>query len=347
MTNIPASSPFAFSGKTVNCYFGASFRDIESIIDAKHVLYLTDKNVFKAHRSLFPKDRTIVVSPGEKAKNLDTVSNIVEELLKHKADRQTFLVGVGGGVVTDIVGFAASVYMRGIRFAFVPTSILAMVDACMGGKNGVDFGIYKNLVGVIRHPEFLLYDFSLLETLPNDEWINGFAEIIKHAAIKDGQMFQTLEKSTLKSFKKNKQELSNLIIRNVQLKYDVVAGDEFETGERKLLNFGHTIGHAIENTVKLPHGFAISIGMVLAAKISEAIAGLPSSEAHRLVGLLKKYKLPVKRSFNRDRAWKTLLHDKKMSGDHINFIVLHQIGQAAVHAIHTEKLHHIYKSINQ
>ena len=179
------------------------------------------------------------------------------------------LVGVGGGVVTDIAGFVASIYMRGVKFAFVPTSILAMVDASIGGKNGIDVGVYKNLVGVINHPEFLLYDYSFLETLPDAEWVNGFAEIIKHACIKDADMFDFLEEYSLARFQSSITDTAAIIKRNVDIKYAVVASDEHETGDRKLLNFGHTIGHAIENADHLSHGHAISIGMVAACRISE------------------------------------------------------------------------------
>jgi 3-dehydroquinate synthase len=149
---------------------------------------------------------------------------------------------VGGGVVTDITGYAASVYMRGLKFGFVPTSVLAMVDASIGGKNGVDVGIYKNLVGLIKQPDFLLYDYSLLQTLPNDQWVNGFAEIIKHACIKDQQLFSMLENETLESFQSDKNKLAALIEKNVQIKTEVVLKDEFENGDRRLLNFGHTLG---------------------------------------------------------------------------------------------------------
>jgi 3-dehydroquinate synthase len=164
--------------------------------------------------------------------------------------------------------------MRGIRFGFVPTSILAMVDASIGGKNGIDVGTYKNMVGLIRQPEFLLYDYSFLKSLPKAEWINGFAEIIKHACIKDASMFRLLEAYKLNDFQKDKTLLNKLIQRNALLKSKVVVEDEFETGDRKLLNFGHTFGHAIENTYQLPHGHAVAVGMVMACMISASYKNL-------------------------------------------------------------------------
>ena len=207
-------------------------------------------------------------------------------MISLNADRQSFIVGVGGGVVTDLAGFVASIYMRGIRFAFVPTSILAMVDASVGGKNGIDVGVYKNLVGVINQPEFLLYDYSFLETLPGEEWVNGFAEIVKHACIKDGDMFSFLEENSLTAFRSSLNTAGSLIRKNVEIKYNVVSQDETETGERKLLNFGHTIGHAIENTSKLAHGSAISIGMVVACRISERINNFATAEYTKINQLI-------------------------------------------------------------
>ena len=153
---------------------------------------------------------------------------IIEQLIGFEADRSTTLIGVGGGVVTDLTGYVASIYMRGIRFGFVPTSLLAMVDASIGGKNGVDVGDYKNLVGSIRQPSFLLYDYNFLKSLPDIEWSNGFAEIIKHACILDQQSFKLLAKNHLQSIKKDKKLLASIIEKNVLLKTSVVKKDEFE-----------------------------------------------------------------------------------------------------------------------
>jgi len=237
---------------------------------------------------------------------------------------------------SDIAGYAASVYMRGIKFGFVPRSILAMVDASVGGKNGVDVGVYKNLVGVIRHPKFLLYDYSFLKTLPHEEWVNGFAEIIKHACIKDKAMFELLENNSIEEFQHSDEKIASLIKRNVEIKYKVVSNDEFETGERKLLNFGHTLGHAIENIYQLPHGSAISIGMVAASKISEEINGF--NETARIIDLLKKYNLPVELKFDKEKVWEVLLMDKKKSGDTMNFILLNKIGDAIVKPVPLSQL---------
>src|SRR5665213_1468178 len=333
MKNKMIEKKFQFLGKSINGYFNADFSGIDDLTDKENTIIITDENIFAKQSQIFSGRKTIVLKAGESHKNQKAVDEVIQQLIELNADRQSFIVGVGGGVVTDVAGYAASVYMRGIKFAFVPTSILGMVDASIGGKNGVDVGVYKNLVGVIRHPEFLLYDFSFLETLPVDEWINGFAEIIKHACIKDEKMFNLLEGKSLKDFQSSKEGIGKLIEKNVDIKYNVVAIDELETGERKLLNFGHTIGHAIENTAMIPHGSAVSIGMVAACIISEKINDFPKSETERIKQLLLKYNLPVEFNFDKEKTWNILLHDKKKSGSDMNFVVLDEIGKASIKKI--------------
>ena len=336
---------YKFSGKKIDVFFDADFSLIEAKLQKDKTIFITDENVYAAYPEKFSGWQSIVIKAGEQFKNQQTVDLIIEQLIDLHADRQTFIVGVGGGVVTDLAGFVASIYMRGIKFAFVPTSILAMVDACIGGKNGIDVGVYKNLVGVINHPEFLLYDYSFLETLPDDEWINGFAEIIKHACIKDNEMFQFLEKHSIIKFQASLKDTASIIKKNVDIKYNVVANDEHETGERKLLNFGHTIGHAIENTSRLPHGHAISIGMVAACHISEAINDFNKTDTKRIADLLGKYELPIAFTSDKEKTWEILLHDKKKSGDNMSFVVLDTIGVASIKSIPLDQLHKIFNSI--
>jgi shikimate kinase / 3-dehydroquinate synthase len=336
---------YKFSGKKVDVFFGADFSLIDAKLQKDKTIFITDENVYAAHEEKFSGWQSIVIKAGEQFKNQQTVNLIIEQLIDLHADRQTFIVGVGGGVVTDIAGFVASIYMRGVKFAFVPTSILAMVDASIGGKNGIDVGVYKNLVGVINHPEFLLYDYSFLETLPDDEWINGFAEIIKHACIKDNEMFQFLEKHSIMNFRSSLKDTAAIIKKNVNIKYNVVANDEQETGERKLLNFGHTIGHAIENTSGLPHGHAISIGMVAACHISEVINDFNKADTKRISDILSKYELPISFSSDKEKTWEILLHDKKRSGNNMSFVVLDTIGKASVKSIPLDQLHKIFNSL--
>ncbi|MDQ6844249.1 MAG: 3-dehydroquinate synthase [Bacteroidota bacterium] len=336
---------YSFTGKNMDCYFDADFEMIEEIVPKEKTIFITDENIYKWHGDKFSGKKVIVIKAGEQYKNQQTVDTVIDQLIKLQADRETFIAGVGGGVVTDVTGFVASVYMRGIKFGFVPTSILAMVDAAIGGKNGIDAGVYKNLVGVIRHPEFLLFDYTFLETLPDDEWINGFAEIIKHACIKDEKMFGFLEQNSLMKFQSSVDLVGDLIRQNADIKYDVVSKDEFETGDRKLLNFGHTIGHAIENVSNLSHGHAVSIGMVAACRISETMSKLATTDTQRVMQLLEKYELPVAFNFDKRRAWEVLQLDKKKAGNDMNFVVLDHIGKASVQRIKMDDLHEIFNEI--
>lgn len=342
MTRETVSTTYQFSNCEVQSIFNISITDVASYIDIDSVIFVTDENVYKKYAHRFPMDQTIIIPGGEEHKNIETVMKAIGELHQLGAGRERFVVGVGGGVVTDVTGFLASIYLRGLRFAFVPTTILAMVDAAVGGKNGVNDGMIKNQIGVIRQPEFLFYDYSFLKTLPQIEWVSGFAEIIKHACIKDADMFQYLLNNSIEDFRGDIAATGELIRRNAGIKFGVVCGDETESGERRLLNFGHTIGHAIENILKYPHGFAVSIGMVYACRISEKLAGFPAEKTEVVIHLLKKYHLPVEAEFDKQAAWNLLIHDKKKSGDHLHFILLKDIGQGISQKIALNDLKKIF-----
>jgi len=328
---------FRFNNSSVDYYFEGSISKIKKVVGAAKTIFITDENVFAAHEKQFKNRDAIVLKAGEEFKNQATVDSLIEQLIQMEADRKTLLVGVGGGVVTDVTGYVASVYMRGVAFGFVPTSLLAMVDASIGGKNGIDVGVYKNMIGVIRQPSFLLFDSSLLQTLPEEEWKNGFAEIIKHASIKDAAMFKQLEQNDFTSYQKKSKELNGLIQKNALLKTRVVQQDEFEKGDRKLLNFGHTLGHALENQYKFSHGQAISIGMAYASSLSQKINGFKNPD--RVVNLLNQYGLPTFTEFDKDKVINVLKMDKKKTKNNINFILLEKIGKAIIKEISIQQLY--------
>lgn len=328
----------AFSSKKVDYLFDASFAEFIAGYDPEKIIIITDEHVFEKHETLFTAFKTIRVSPGEAFKTQDTIDTVIEQLLQFDADKTSVIAGVGGGVVTDMAGYAASIFKRGTRLIQVPTSILAMVDAAVGGKNGVDVGLYKNMVGTIYQPEAVLFDFSFLKTLPEAEWINGFAEVIKHACIKDAELFAFLESHSLRDFIDGPQLIADLIEKNVGIKTGIVLSDEFEQGDRKLLNFGHTIGHAIENIHVLPHGAAISVGMVAAAELSVQISSLSEEEQHRIERLLAKYGLPTKLEIDKEAVWDVLLKDKKRDKQMMNFILLDRIGNGIIRPIPLDEL---------
>ncbi len=324
---------FVFSQKKVEYLFDASFGEIENHFAKEKMIIITDENIYHHHAAKFDGYKIIKIAAGEANKNQQTIDIIINQLLHLQADKQTCIVGVGGGVVTDMVGYVASIYKRGVKLALVPTSILAMVDAAIGGKNGVDVGFYKNMIGTVYQPEVILWDYNFLSSLPEAEWINGFAEIIKHACIKDEALFSFLAANKIAFFKTDRSAVARLIEKNVFIKTTVVLSDEFETGERKVLNFGHTIGHAIENIYNLPHGHAVSVGMVAACTISENINNFYSEEKARVIKLLLQYHLPVKMEIDPDKIWDVLLLDKKREAGSMPFILLNKIGEAKIISI--------------
>lgn len=312
-------------------YLNSSFSLLKDLVAIEKTFIITDENIYPLHEAALKSWKVILIPAGESSKSLKTVEYVIGELLRMEADRDAIIIGVGGGVVTDLSGFVAGIYKRGVRCAFVPTSILAMVDAAIGGKNGIDFGNFKNMIGLIRQPEFLLYDYDFLDTLPRDEWINGFAEIIKHASILDEEMFRFLENNTLSTFQNNLDSLAQLIQDNVEIKSRIVQEDEFESGNRKILNFGHTFGHAIEALYCFPHGKSVAIGMIMAGKISSIFVGF--KENQRLVKLLVQYELPVIMEYEKDKVWAFLLQDKKRNSEQMNFILLNKIGESIIKPI--------------
>lgn len=330
---------YTFSQKSATYYFNAEFSHLDQLVDPAHAVIITDENIFGLHKKKLKGWNTIVLKPGEQFKVQATIDDVIQQLIAYKADRKSFLIGIGGGVITDITGYAASIYMRGIGFGFLPVSLLAMVDASIGGKNGIDVGVYKNFVGTIRQPDFLLYDVSFLKTLPQAEWVNGFAEIIKHACIKSASLFKELEQHNIAYYKKNSGDAGTLIKRNVVIKSDVVRADEFEQGERKLLNFGHTWGHAIETKLSIPHGHAVSIGMAMACKLSEKLTGFRQTQ--RVIDLLKKYGLPVHAEVDKKEIFEVLRMDKKKDRATMNYVLLNSIGKAVVRTIPLDELENL------
>jgi 3-dehydroquinate synthase len=334
---------FTFSNSSTDLYFSANISHLKEIIDLKNSIFITDENVYNAHSKKFKKNKVIILKPGEAYKNQATVDSIVQQLLEMEADRKTFLVGVGGGVITDITGYVASIYMRGIKFGFVPTTLLALVDASIGGKNGIDVGVYKNIVGITRQPSFILQDLNFLKTLPEAEWKNGFAEIIKHACIKDLAMFKQLQQHSLLFYMSHKKETDLLIQRNARIKIKVVQQDEFEQGERKLLNLGHTLGHALENQYKLMHGQAVALGMTYASQIAAELTGFRKSAD--IVQTLELYGLPTCMKFDKEKVFDVLKMDKKRERKDINFILLERIGKGLIISIPLDELQQIINSL--
>jgi 3-dehydroquinate synthase len=314
-------------------FLGEQFSNINTYLPHNKVVIITDTKIAKLYSDDFPSFPVIKIGFGEGIKNLDTVKFIYDKLIELEIDRSYFILGIGGGVVCDIAGFVASTYMRGLDFGFVSTSLLSQVDASIGGKNGVNYQDYKNMIGIIRQPAFVLCDFGMLQTLPEKEYLSGLAEIIKHAMIRDLKMFETLEVKKHKILERDSNIISGLISASVKIKREIVEKDELEKGNRRLLNFGHTFGHALEKLYDLSHGEAISLGMVIAANFSVEKGLLSLQSAERLKKLLNNYFLLSEFKLDRSKVLDTLRKDKKKYGTMIYFVMPEDIGNMVVHSV--------------
>jgi 3-dehydroquinate synthase len=317
-----------FEQQETTYFLGESLLQLGNHVDRNRAVLVIDENVERHHGHHLHNWKKIVVPAGEELKNMATVETIIDGLTAHEADRKTTLVGIGGGMITDVAGFAASIYMRGIPFGFVPTTLLAQVDASIGGKNGVSHGKHKNLLGIIRQPQFILFDYTLPLTMPAEEWHNGFAEIIKYACIMDAELFDFLEKNKEKALSRDVAVLEYLVEKSVAAKTKVVLEDELETGPRRWLNFGHTLGHAVEKLEHIAHGKAVAIGMVAAARFSEKLMNFPAADTIRLIRLISDYQLPVAFTSDKEQVFDIFKLDKKREKDVIHFVLLEQTGKA-------------------
>ncbi len=317
---------------------GERLENLQRYIPVAKPIIITDVNVGKLYPLNSMAAAVITIGTGEEIKTLETVQEIYARLLSIEADRSAFIVGVGGGIVCDIAGFAASTFLRGVRFGFVATTLLAQVDASVGGKNGVNFEGYKNMVGLFHQPEFVICDPELLKTLPPREISCGLAEIVKHGAIADADLFAYLEQHAEDILALDSTVIEKLVQASVRIKSAIVMRDETEKGERRLLNFGHTFGHAIEKVTGIAHGEAVSMGMVIASALSVKKGLLSAEEDQRLQVVLKNLKLPTRWEASPQKVLDAIAKDKKRTGDRIHFVLLNGIGNARVDQITLEEL---------
>lgn len=311
-----------------------------SMVNRKFMI-ITDSNVEKFYLEtvknlLIPianKVECYVFPSGEGSKNLDTVSQCYEWLIQAGFDRNDVLVALGGGVVGDLTGFAAATYLRGIRFIQIPTSLLAMVDSSIGGKTGVDFKSYKNMVGAFHQPKLVYMNLSTLLTLPQSEYYSGMGEIMKHGLIKDALYFQWLKEHEGDIHQRKFEVLLEMIHRSCEIKREVVENDPKELGERALLNYGHTIGHSVEKLKELSylHGECVCIGMAAASFLSLQRGLITEPEYEDILETIIHFKQPVKvKDLSAAEVYEVTRSDKKMDAEQIKFILLKGIGNAII-----------------
>ncbi len=322
------------------------------------IIILTDQNVAELHLETLrdqlkkvPADvKNIIVDPGEKSKSFSNLQDVVEKILEIGIDRNCLLVALGGGVIGDLCGFVASILLRGIDFIQVPTTLLAAVDSSVGGKTAINSKVGKNLIGSFYQPKLVLCDLDFLETLPNRDFISGYAEVVKYGFIKDKNFFDYLDKNLNKIKSRDKEVLQKIIVRSCQIKAEIVGLDERENNLRAILNFGHTFGHIFETETgysnTLFHGEAVSIGMVLAVKMSIELNLLDANLLPIIVHHLKKIDLPTSpkdiknhnKVWNIDRLVGHLYKDKKVESKNLTFVLLENIGQAVIKKAVSEQI---------
>lgn len=306
-----------------------------AIISNLTVYSLYGKEVLNSIKSSGFDAIPVIIPDGERYKDISIVQKIYGELLRHRLDRKSALIALGGGVIGDITGFVASTYMRGIDYIQIPTTLLAQVDSSVGGKTGVNHKLGKNMIGTFFQPKLVWIDIDILKTLPQKEFFAGLAEVIKYGVIWDAKLFAFLENNRDKILRLDKKSLTHIIKRSCEIKAEVVSKDEREAGLRAILNYGHTIGHAIETATgykKYLHGEALAIGMFIEAEIAESLKLLKEKTVQRIKSLIESYGLPTKIPvrINRNTLLASMQLDKKAVAGELKFILPERIGKVRI-----------------
>ncbi len=332
-------------GKGYDVIIGSSLLNscgemIKSVSDVCRTAVITDSNVEKLYLDKVTKSLetagfeviTFSFAAGEESKNISTLADILEFLAENNFSRSDMLIALGGGVVGDITGFAAATFLRGVRYIQLPTTLLAAVDSSVGGKTAIDLRAGKNLAGAFCQPEIVICDIDTFDTLPKAELSNGVAESVKYGVLFDEELFDAFAELDISSLTEDKERLINIIAKCVAHKGRVVENDEFDRGERRLLNLGHTIGHAIEkcSSFTVPHGHAVAAGTAMIARAGEAKGITPLGTASKISNMLKKYDLPTNTSFSTDELLSVTLTDKKRTGKTIGLAVIDSIGNCSI-----------------
>ena len=317
---------------------GESLENVIKYLPHSRVIIITDENVSRLYMNKFPNFPVITIGTGEKVKTIDTVGEITDEFISFGVDRSCFILGIGGGVVCDITGFAASIFMRGLSFGYVSTTLLSQVDASVGGKTGVNYRGYKNMLGTFRQPEFVLCDTDMIKTLPEQDYRSGFAEVVKHGIIKDREFFNYLGSHHDEIENREIAFLSKIVSDSIKIKAGVVRKDPTEQGYRRILNFGHTFGHAIESVFGLTHGESVSMGMIIASDISVKKGLFNKKETGQIKKLLSDLNLIDQTKYDYSRLASAIGKDKKKNKDMIHFVHVTSIGETKTIPVPVEEL---------
>ena len=308
------------------------------LLPQKRVIVVSDTNIDRHYHSLIEPYDHVLIGLGETSKTLRTLDVIYRRFIELGVDRSCFVLAVGGGIVTDVAGFAGSTFMRGVEFGFISTSLLGQVDASVGGKNGVNVDGYKNMVGTFTQPRFVVCDVNLLRTLSAREFRTGLAEIIKAGVIGDATLFEMLEQADFSTLQRDTERLSEIVYRAVKVKADIVERDERESGDRRLLNLGHTLAHAIEkSSSKFNHGEAVAVGLAMIADVAAKQGLLAAEDKERILNLLQRAGFALEPPVEVRTLLKAVKRDKKAEGDSIHVVFPLGVGNCCVEKMPLEE----------
>jgi len=312
-------------------YIGPTSDILPGVLPEGRVVVVSDATIDRLYHPMLAPYDTVLIGLGESIKTLQTVESIYRRFIELGVDRSTFVLAIGGGIVTDVAGFAASTYMRGIGFGFVSTTLLGQVDASVGGKNGVNVDGYKNMAGTFTQPKFVICDPEMLRTLSDREFRAGLAEVVKAAIIADADLFSRIEATTFDDLRSNTDLLTDAVSASIRVKADIVERDERESGDRRKLNLGHTLAHAIEKcTNRLNHGEAVAVGMALIADASVKLGVLTAGDRDRIVNVLKNLGFDLTLPVDVKRLLKEVDKDKKNEDGMLRIVVPVGIGDCDV-----------------
>ena len=311
---------------------------LNSFIAGRNTVIISNTKVYELYKDVFKSYNKIIIPDGEQEKNLNRIEWILNKFVELGIDKKSIIIGFGGGVICDIAGFAASIYMRGAKFGFIASTLLAQVDAAIGGKNGVNLDKHKNYIGVINQPEFVLCDVKLLETLEHDEFKSGLAEVIKYAVISDKELFDILINNKEKIIDVREPELMHEIVKkSIQIKHKIIEKDPKDNFYRHILNFGHSFGHAIEINSNLKHGMSIIKGMKIACDISVKKELLSDAVRNKIQGLFELYEYDTDIKIT-DKHFDIIKNDKKKDKESINFVLIKNIAKPEIVNISFDEL---------
>ena len=334
----------ALSDSSYKIYTSADFAKLPSLIKKEklfeNVFCIADENVYRLREekflklsSSFEKFFLYRLKADENMKNISTAEKIYSKLLKNKFGRDTLIIAVGGGITGDVAGFAAATYMRGVQLVHIPTTLLAAVDSSIGGKTGVNFGGAKNIIGSFYQPKFVFIDDSFFTTLPDSEINSGVGEVLKYALLTGGSFYKYVKNNRTKILKRDARAIRKIIFESASVKAGVVSKDEKESGLRKILNLGHTFGHAIEaeRNYKIKHGEAVIIGLAAAAFLSRELELTERSKAEEIIEFIKPFGEKIKiKKFDLNKIYRTMFYDKKNRGGELRFVLLAEPGKILI-----------------